>query len=196
MVKAISTAAIEKATGRAWPEWCATLDRAKANDLPHGEIVKVIATKGSISGWWAQSVAVAYEQHIGRRKPGQGSDGQFTASVSRTFSEAPEKMFTAWKKRVADETEFGGRKLAEPATASRTPKRLYWRCKFADGARVTISFETKPGGKALAAVEHAGLQTSAQIEKAKTFWRKEFDEFSQKIGGASKRSQTPKLRRT
>jgi hypothetical protein len=195
-VKAINIAAIEKATGRDWPEWCATLDRAKANDLPHGDIVKVIETEGPISGGWAQSVAVAYEQHIGRRKPGQGSDGRFTASVSRTFSAPPEKVFAAWKKRVADETEFGGRQLAEPATTSRTPKRLYWRCKFADGSRVTIGIEAKPGGKALAAVEHAGLQTSAQIEKAKTLWRKEFDELSQKMGGTSKRSQTLKSRRT
>jgi hypothetical protein len=178
MVKAINIAAIETATSSTWPEWCAHLDRAKAMDLPLGEIVKVIEARASISGWWAQSVAVAYEQHIGRRKPGQGSDGRFTASVSRTFSASPDKMFAAWKNLVADETEFGGRQLADPTTTSRTPKRLYWRCKFIDGSRVEIGIEAKPGGKALAALAHEGLRSSEQIEKAKAYWRSKLGELN------------------
>lgn len=196
MVKAIDIAAIEKATSSAWPEWCAHLNHAGAKDLPHGEIVKVIEKLGPISGWWAQSVAVAYEQHIGRRKPGQGSDGRFTASVSRTFNAAPEQVFADWKAKAADQTEFGGRQLQEPATVSRTLKRLYWRCKFVDGSRLAISIEAKSPGKSLASLTHEGLRTSAQIEKAKTYWRCEFDELTLEPGGTSKHLQTSKSRRT
>ena len=36
------------------------------------------------AGWWAQTAAVAYEQQIGRRVPGQLGDGTFQVSVSKT----------------------------------------------------------------------------------------------------------------
>lgn len=83
MVKPVNTQAIEAATDTSWQEWCGFLEDAGAEALDHNAIVKKAGAFKPISGWWAQSVAVAYEQHIGRHQPGQTSDGLFAASVSR-----------------------------------------------------------------------------------------------------------------
>lgn len=84
-IRPVNTQAIEQATGASWQEWCAFLDESGAAQLDHNAIVRKARKFKQISGWWAQSVAVAYEQHIGRRKPGQRSDGLFNASASRTI---------------------------------------------------------------------------------------------------------------
>jgi peptidoglycan hydrolase-like protein with peptidoglycan-binding domain len=179
-VKAIDTAAIEKETGRSWADWRALLDRGGAAALPHGKIVEMAKAAGCSSGWWAQGVAVAYEQAIGRRKPGQRADGTFSASVTRAVPRPPKEAFAAWRKLAATYKDFAGETPREPPTTSETPKRLYWRCKFADGSSAVLAFEPKPGGKTLAALEHQGLKREVQVDTVKTFWRAALEQLEEK----------------
>ena len=77
---------VERATGRPWDEWLRFMDSIGAQELDHQQIaLKVYAElDGTVErlGWWTQAVTVAYEQHIGRRVPGQRPDGTFHTSVS------------------------------------------------------------------------------------------------------------------
>ena len=61
-----------------------------ARDLTHHEIATNVLEllDGTIDNpaWWAQSIAVTYEQAIGRRIPGQRPDGTFQMSVSKATS--------------------------------------------------------------------------------------------------------------
>lgn len=170
MVKPVSIRAIEAATQTTWQDWCAFLGEADATAFDHNAIVKLARSFKPVSGWWAQSIAVAYEQHIGRRLPGQTGDGLFSASVSRTIAGSLQPVHMKWCKFVSDLTTIDGQALIGPPTTSSTPKRLYWRCKFCDRSAVTVGMETKAVNKVLIAVEHKKLTHQSHIDDKKTVW--------------------------
>lgn len=170
MVKPVNIPAIEEATGASWKAWCAFLDEHGGAELDHGAIVETARKMKPISGWWAQSVAVAYEQHIGRRKPGQASDGLFAASVSRTIAGSPKTAFDRWCDFAAGLEQVEGQPIAGSPTTSTTPKRRYWRCTFQDGSRVALSVEAKNEDKVLIAIEHKKLRSEAAIADRKDAW--------------------------
>lgn len=170
MVKPISTQAIEIGTATSWETWCAALDAAGARDLDHNGIVKAARKLRTISGWWAQGVAVAYEQHIGRRKPGQTSDGLFSVSLSRTEPGTQASVFKAWCGYGAKLTGIKGVPFARAPSASETAKWMYWRGKLQDGSAVAISMMAKSGTKTLIAVEHRKLRSQDQTFQMKQAW--------------------------
>jgi hypothetical protein len=180
-MKTIGIAAIEKATVRGFEEWCRDLDDAGARRMRHKEIVALVQSLAPVSGWWAQAVAVAYEQATGKRAPGQAEDGHFTASAARMLAGGPEAVFAAWMEIVANRGELGGRRMARPASISRTAKRLYWRCRFEDGSRLTLAIEPRPGGRAQASFEHARLATAAELKLARAEGRALLDALARRI---------------
>lgn len=189
MVKPINTDAIAKGTGRPWAEWLSDLTRAKAAALSHGEIARWVEENGGVSGWWAQSIAVAFEQQIGRRVPGQDHRGRFTAAVTRILPGAPEAVRTAWRTMLGAVPKLAGKRLTGAPTESGTAKRLYWRCKLADGTSVVISFEPKPGDKTLMAIAHDGLAGADRIAPARLCWGEHLDE----LRAALSRAGTKKI---
>jgi len=101
-----STAGIEKGTGRPWEDWLAFLEKIGAAGLSHKEIAERIAATGDASGWWAQSITVAYEQHIGRRVAGQDNDGAFQVATARTFLGNMDAALDAWVALIGDRKEL------------------------------------------------------------------------------------------
>jgi hypothetical protein len=183
MVKPLRTDKFEIETGHDFAGWIKFLDAAAARNLSHGEIVGKIETVPDVSSWWAQSVAVAYEQHIGRRLPGQRSDGTFYATLSRALASGAETARTRWIAMMDGEAKVAGRKLAAEPTTTDTRSGLNWRCKLDDGAKVTVNFlETKPG-KTQAAVEHDGLASPEAIDRAKDYWAGMFEKLKTRLDG-------------
>lgn len=92
--------AIERATDRPWEDWLAYMASIDAHDLDHHAIATQLLTEleGMVDniGWWAQATAVAYEQHSGRRVPGQQPDGTFRTSVSRSTPLDMSGLMDAW----------------------------------------------------------------------------------------------------
>ena len=138
--------------------------------LDHNAIVKKALEFKAISGWWAQEVAVAYEQRIGRRKPGQTSDGLFSASVSRTLDGDIATLHQTWCDFASEMTMIDGQSFLQVPTTSVTPKRLYWRCKFEDKSAASVSMEAKSNAKVLVVLEHNKLSHEAQISEKKQAW--------------------------
>jgi hypothetical protein len=172
-VKAMNTAAIAEATGLSWDMWCKKLDAAGATSLTHAEIVAVARRiKPDVSGWWAQGIAVAYEQHIGRRKPGQMNDGTYSASATRTLTTTRGDAFQQWSSFAAEFAAVGDLKFKGPASTSETPKRSYWRRSCEDGSKAVIGFESKANGRVLVAVEHLKLKSRASLAATKAAWVK------------------------
>ena len=104
--KPINTAAIEKGTGRSWEDWLAFLKSIDAEKLSHKEIAERVAATGDATGWWSQSIAVAFEQSIGRRVPGQDNDGTFQVSATKTLPGTMDEALVAWAALVGDRKEF------------------------------------------------------------------------------------------
>ena len=139
--------------------------------MPHPEIAERIRKTGDASGWWAQSITVAFEQHIGRRDPGQRSDGSFEVSVTRTMRGERETVYRLACALFDTRNSFDGVAIDGAARTSVTPKRSYWRAGLADGTAVTVAVEDKGGGKALVALMHQKLGRADDIARWRGFWK-------------------------
>lgn len=173
-IKSSNIEAITKATGKPWGQWLEQLESAGAEDLSHKPLASMIYQLMPADlenpGWWAQSVAIAYEQHIGRRVPGQASDGSFKGSVSTTLSMDLEGALQSWVSAVTAISEFNGARLTAQPAVSGSEKWRYWKAQFSDGSRVSVNITMK-GNKASVSADHAKLANPQQLEGWKSFWR-------------------------
>jgi hypothetical protein len=176
MTKPSNVKALETGSGISWEEWIEFFDGHEK--LNHAELAtmaleRIIETgKSSSPEWWAQGVAVAFEQHIGRRLPGQQNDGSFAVTVSKTFDGDMDAALAQWVAKVGDTREFNGVKLNGEPRTSQTEKWRYWRANLADGSTLAMNFQTKANGeKTAAALNHDKIPNSEAAEKWRAFWK-------------------------
>lgn len=172
---------VTRATGRGLHEWFAILDEHGARDLPHRDIARLLSGEHGVSGWWSQNVTVEYERHIGRRDTGQTQSGDYEGTVSKTLPGRMDEVLDRWTARLSADPAaavFDGVAFAGEPRVSRTEKWRYWRVSLADGSRVTVTIQDKPGGPAGAAgpastlvVTSGKLETREEAARWKTFWR-------------------------
>lgn len=167
-------APVERATQRSWDDWLRFMDAIGAADLDHGQIATLVheelARTGTESaGWWAQSVTVAYEQHVGRRLPGQQPDGTFQASVSRATPLAMAELMERWTAFAATDPEARATAAEEPRLSA-TERRMHWRSSAADGYAVAVASEPRTGGKASLVVTLTGLPSPESGAEARERW--------------------------
>ncbi|HEX5797013.1 MAG TPA: hypothetical protein VFX86_01335 [Candidatus Saccharimonadales bacterium] len=170
MTKPINTESIEKATGKSWDEWLKFFDQIGAKDLTHKEIAQKVHEAGT-PGWWAQSVTVAYEQHIGRRVPGQRQDGKFDASASKMIDGTMDEALDVWLGAVKNKNEFDGVAVKGEARVSKTEKWRNWRCDLADGSRIVVGINQKTPDKAGLGLAQEKLESAEQAESKRAFWK-------------------------
>lgn len=176
MIRPLNIKALETGSGIAWEEWLRIL--ADHQQATHAELAKLALGKIIENGqskspeWWAQGVAAAFERHIGRRQPGQQSDGSFSVTVSRTFEGDMDAVSAAWIDRVRDVEEFNRVRVDGAPRISQSEKWRYWRAKLADGSRLAANFQTRPGGdKTAMALNHDGIPDSDAVEDWRSFWK-------------------------
>lgn len=165
---------IERATNRTWDEWLAFMDSINAKELSHHEIATKVLEElmGQIDSpaWWAQGITVAYEQAIGRRLPGQRSDGTFQTSVSRATTLGMQDLMTRWEAFAAADPEVLGL-VAGDVRVSGTENRISWRAKAADGSAIVVISEPKTKGASIVA-QLMGLATLELNNEAKAQWQR------------------------
>ena len=168
----MDTSAIERTTGREWSEWVALLDRHGAREYDHGAIATVaaghMATQVDNPAWWAQSVAVAYEQHIGRRVPGQRADGTFQMSVTRSTPLDMHALMERWRAFSEADAEVASL-ITGDVRPSGPEKRLHWRAKATDGSTIQVTAEPRATGAALIATATGTPHLEAN-EAARAAW--------------------------
>lgn len=171
--KAENVPAIERASGRSWADWLALFERENAGRLPHNEIARIAraAMPETLKNpdWWAQGTAIAFEQHIGVRVPGQSSTGEFRVSASRTMGCDRDESIERWIARFADLPHLGHEVRA--ARRSRTEKRSFWRASLEGAGKIEVSAEAKPDGRSLVGISHTGLPRAEVIEEWRTHWK-------------------------
>lgn len=171
MTKPAGTENFATSTGRSWAQWLAFLDEQGAEGLSHADIAKLIDATGDASGWWAQSITVAYEQHIGRRAPGQRSDGTFEVSVSRTLQGSMDAVMARWDGHVSDTRSHDGVEVEGEPERTETPKWRYWRCVLADGSKVSATASARSETTAGLAVTHGKLADTDDKERWRKYWK-------------------------
>lgn len=176
MTRPMNIDSFERATRRPWQEWVDALDRAGARDLPHPDIVSLVladidASTVTNAHWWAQGITIAYEQHIGRRIPGQRGDGTFAGTVSKTYPGSMDEALAAWRALVDGRGEFLGLAVEVEPSASATEKWRYWRCGLEDGSKVNVTINAASPDKARLAVEHSKLPSPEAAAESKAWWK-------------------------
>lgn len=175
----MSSAAVQAKTGKTWSEWKKTLDAEGAKKMSHREIAAHLREAHGVGDWWCQMVTVGYERLGGRRAVHQKSDGQFSASASRTFSVPIARLYRAW----ADDTQRS-LWLAEKNLTIRTARanrslRIAWGT---GGESVVIMFYSKGPAKSQVTVEHNKLSSAKDVARCKIFWKKRLDELTEFLG--------------
>lgn len=159
-------------TGKTLEEWLALMPDPKS--LTHKEMAAWFADKG-VPAWWAQSLTIAVEQHIGRRVVGQTCAGTFSASASKTLAGEWDPTFEAFTRFMTQERlPIAG---SEPTTSA-TAKTRYWRTQLIDGSKVVITCQSRTPGKITFAVNHDGLEDNVSRETMKAFWRQTLSDFA------------------
>lgn len=118
----VTDTAVKEATGRDWKAWMQRLDKARAAELNHKQLVALLAEEVE-SGWWQQSISVAYEQSRGKRVVGETADTGFQVGVQRTL---PITAAEAWKLVTGQPQRWlgaGARAKFEPGETYEVPKR-------------------------------------------------------------------------
>jgi uncharacterized protein YndB with AHSA1/START domain len=164
----VSDDAVQKATGKTWPQWFKLLDKAGCAKMNHKEIVAVVA-KHFDGPWWGQMVAVGYEQARGLRELNQSCDGVFQASSSKTVSVPVARLFDAWhdaKQRGKWLGDTDGELVIRKATK---PKSL--RVTWCDGStHVDVNLFPKGDAKSYVSLQHTKLKDGREVEKMKRYW--------------------------
>jgi hypothetical protein len=168
---AISSKAVQKATGKSWEEWFAVLNELKAAELSHPAIVGKLYSDYGVDEWWAQMITVEFERTIGRREAGQRCDGTYATSASKTLSSNMDTALECRQTLVCRAQDFNGVAFSAQPSINKTDKWRYWRVKLADGARINVNITQKEADKTLLSVQHEGLQNKEDIEHWKTFWK-------------------------
>lgn len=179
--KATRTEPIERATGRPWHAWLRFMEDIGAEGLGHAEIAARVERElsGTVDNpaWWAQGVTVAYEQHSGRRAPGQRADGSFQTTVSRTFALDMHALMEAYAAFAATDTGVAQLAASSPRRSG-TAKRLSWRLRAKDGIGVRVTSEPRTEGSAVLVVTVVGLASAEAVVEAKAAWRGVLERFA------------------
>lgn len=171
MSKAISIKAIEDHTGKSWDQWMALFEQIAAARLSRKEIAQKLDDMGAAGDWWAQMATAAYEQHIGRRVPGQDCDGRFAVSVNKTMAGDLDGALSRWLALVAGREEFSDVGVARGPETSQSEKWRYWRCGLADGTRIAVNISMKSPAKAALSVQHEKLESADAVEHWRAYWK-------------------------
>jgi predicted Zn-dependent protease len=180
MAQAVSPEAIEKATGKSWDDWLAFFESIDAASLSHADIARKTHEQGGATGWWSQMLTVAYEQHIGRRVPGQDCEGEFSVAVSKILNSDMDASLQWWQNAVGGQDTFADVAISRGPDVSETDKWRYWRAGLADGSRVNVNIYEKAAGKSILGIQHEKLESTEQVEHWRAFWKKLLAEASRK----------------
>ena len=63
----MSDQALIEGTGADWKTWLAILEEREAASLSHAAIAQMLMKDFNLDGWWAESIAVGFEQERGLR---------------------------------------------------------------------------------------------------------------------------------
>jgi hypothetical protein len=155
-------------TGRPYSEWFAELDAWGAAEVPHKEIAAWLSSERGVPGWWAQNITVEYERARGLRAVGQGRDGLFSVSATKTVAVPIERLYEAMADPAERDRWLPSAPLSERTATPPRTARFDW----GDGTtRVVVGFFVKGDAKSQIAVAHERLPDPESAATMKAYWR-------------------------
>lgn len=174
----IGDEALKAKTGKIWKGWFAILDKAGAKKMNHSEIANYLYEKEKLDGWWAQMVAVTYEQVKGLRQKYERPEG-YEISVSKVIPVTLSTLYKSWqdeKVRSHWLNEKGW--TVRKATANKS-LRVSW---VDNQTSLEVNFYPKGDSKAQVVVQHSKLANMSQAEKMKKYWKEKLEKLNEVLG--------------
>lgn len=165
-IAGMSDAAIQAKTGRTWVAWVRELDAVGATSMSHRDIARYVQDAYDVSGWWAQTITVAYERIRGLRETGQRRGGKFEANKSKTFAVPITRLYRAFSVKRTRSRWLGDVALKIRTSTVDKSMRMTWP----DGTSVQAYFTDKGTAKSHVAIQHAGLADKLEVAQRKEFW--------------------------
>jgi hypothetical protein len=162
----MSDAAVKEKTGCDWAKWVSVLDERGAASMSHREIAEIVKDEYRVQDWWCQTVTVGYERIKGLRVRGQGRDGSYEATKSRTFNVPVEVLFDAWANARTRKRWLDGKSVRVRTATAPKSMRLDWP----DGGIIAVGFVAKGPRKSAVALSHAKLPDRETANQLKEFW--------------------------
>lgn len=189
-----TTQSVEKHTGKDWDYWIGVLEKSRAENLNHKEIVSLLKTKFKLKPWWQQIVATGFEVHTGKKKEGQNAKGEYSVTVTKTINVSHKKLWKflfspiglqCWLKPMSDfyaqkgETfEVNGGVFGEVRTIKPLNNiRLRW--EDGDWPKKTVlqvHLVPRPKDKSILVFTHEQLANPRIREKQRAYWKQAADE--------------------
>lgn len=164
----LSDESIIENTGRPLTEWFKLLDKWGAKTKKHGEIVRWLIEEQEVPGWWAQSLAGAYEQDRGLRAPGQRADGTYHVSASKVINVPLDVLFDAFKEPKVRKKWLDGHDFEVRTSRPGKSITAAWEDST---SRLTIAFVNKGRSKNQVAMAHERIPDAPKADELKAFWR-------------------------
>ena len=140
--------------------------------MPHGEIARRVHQDYGVSGWWSQSVTVAYERIRGLREIGQRlGSGTFDANKSKTFAAPVSRLYRAFAHQATRERWLPGVAMKIRTSIRNKSMRVTWP----DGTSVHVYFTPTGPRKTQVAVQHVGLSDRNDVARRKQYWAERFE---------------------
>jgi hypothetical protein len=170
--------ALRAATGKDWSEWLAVLDAAGAAEkkLDHQRVWDLaMQSLPETAGWWGQMVSVGYERARGLREKHESCDGEFQATLSKTFPVPLCAAFAAWA-----DASLRGEWLDAPGLAfTKLNAGKNIRARWPDGALLDIRFNATGPDRCQIVVDTMKLDNGEAVQRAKAFWQAQFERLEQ-----------------
>jgi hypothetical protein len=157
---------VKTKTGKNWKGWFAVLDKARAAQLKHAQIVRLLAGEHGVQSWWSQCITVEYERARGLREPYQ-KDGKYSVSVSKTVAVGVAQLYKA-----ATDVERRRKWFPKGSFESTSKTRgKYFRGKWQKDARLEIGFYSKGENKAQISLAVSNLASRQAVETQRKTWK-------------------------
>jgi hypothetical protein len=166
--------ALRTATGKGWNEWLALLDNAgaAAQGFDHQRLLDLtMQSLPESAGWWGQMVSVGYERVRGLREKHESCNGEFQATLSKTFSVPLFAAFAAW----ADAGIRGEWLDAPDLSFTKLNAGRNIRARWPDGSLLDIRFNATGPDRCQIVVDTMKLNDGEAVQKAKAFWQAQFE---------------------
>jgi hypothetical protein len=166
--------ALRAATGKDWHEWLSLLDAsgAAAQGFDHNRLLELtMQSLPETAGWWAQMVSVGYERARGLREMHESCNGEFQATLSKTFPVPLFAAFAAW----ADANLRGEWLDAPDLSFTKLNAGRNIRARWPDGSLLDIRFNATGPDRCQIVVDTMKLNDNAGVQRAKAFWQAQFE---------------------
>ncbi len=186
----VSSASVEKCTGKNWDAWIQILNKAGAKNMAHGEITKLLKKKFKLSLWWQQGVATGFEVHTGRKVEGRDSKGLYSITATRTFPVDAKALWkflvspagmVEWLRPLSEfkfkpgaSFECEGEIFGEIRTMKAGVRaRLRWQeTEWTKPSILNLHIVPRKGGKSILIFHHGGLKDARLRTQMREHWQR------------------------